>query len=91
VQEGINSNADFLKFRQVVLNAPVNASDENGITDISVLTASGKLGVKADLSKNKRLEYYLPTHLPKDFLFNVDGKELGKPILEKYILKGIEE
>ncbi len=91
VQEGINSDADFLRFRTSILEAKVNASEENGITDISVLTASGKLGVKADLTKKQRLDYYLPTPLPKDFLFNADGKELGKPIMEKYIIKGMEE
>lgn len=87
VQEGINNDADFLKFRQSVLSTPVSVSDKNGIVDVSVLTPSGKLGVKADLAKQQRLDYYLPTPLPNDFLFNVDGKELGRPIMEKYILK----
>ncbi|KAA9041203.1 hypothetical protein FW778_03980 [Ginsengibacter hankyongi] len=91
IQEGINSATDFLKFRQSVLSAPVSVSNNNGVADISVLTPAGKLGVKADLIRKRRLDYYLPTPLPKDFLFNVDGKELGKPIMKKYILKGIEE
>lgn len=87
VQEGINSQADFLKFMQSILQAPVNVSEKNGIADISVLTASGKLGVKSDLIKKQRLAYYLPTPIPKDFLFNVDGKELGTPIMKKYFSK----
>ena len=55
--------------------------------DISVKTQSGKLGVKADILNKKRLDYYNPKPLPKDFLFNVDGEELGRPIMEKYKIK----
>ncbi len=84
VQEGIKSDADFQKFRQNVLKAQVKVEEENGIVDISVLTPSGKLGVKSDLLNNKRLEYYNPNPLPANFLFNVDGVEIGQPILEKY-------
>ena len=84
VQEGIKSDADFQKFRQTVLKAQVKVEEENGIVDISVLTPSGKLGVKSDIVNKKRLEYYNPNPLPANFLFNVDGLEIGQPILEKY-------
>lgn len=87
VQEGIAGDEDFLKFRQSVLKAPINISEKNGIADISVLTASGKLGVRADLVKKQRLDYYLPVPLPKDFLFNVSGEELGQRIMKKYLPK----
>ncbi len=82
--EGIKSDADFTKFRATVLNAPVQVNESNGLVDVSVTTAAGKLGVKGDLKNKKRLEYYNPVPLPKDFLFNVDGKEIGKPVMEKY-------
>jgi hypothetical protein len=86
VKEGIKTDTDFLKFRQKVLKTPVNVSEKDGIADISVLTKSGKLGVKADIVIKKRLDYYNPQQLPRDFLFNVDGVEIGRPIMEKYKL-----
>lgn len=82
--EGIRTDADFTRFRQSVLNAPVTIQETNGITEISVLTASGKLGVQADLVNKKRVSYINPSVLPQDFLFMVDGVELGKPIMAKY-------
>jgi hypothetical protein len=82
--EGIKTEADFKKFRQTVLNAAVTVNNTNGILDVSVNTQAGKLGVKADLINKKRLEYYNPVALPNNFLFNVDGIEIGKPIMEKY-------
>jgi hypothetical protein len=84
VQEGIKSDADFKKFRQTVLRARVIVNEENGIVDIVVSTPSGKLGVRSDIVNNKRLEYYNPNPLPANFLFNVDGLEIGQSILEKY-------
>jgi hypothetical protein len=86
VEEGITDAAGFLKFRQTVLNAPVNINEKNGIVDISVATPSGKLGIRADIINKKRLGYYNPKPLPKDFLFNVDDIEIGKPIMGKYKL-----
>ena len=50
--------------------------------EVAVHTQSGKLGVKADLIGQHRLEYDNPSPVPKDFLLLVDGMELGKPILE---------
>ena len=85
VEEGIKSDADFLRFRNKVLNAPVSVNEKDGIIDISVSTPAGKLGVKADITNKKRLNYYNPTPLPQDFLFNIDGVEIGKPIMNKYI------
>ena len=84
VEEGITSEADFSAFRQNILATPVSVLEKDGVIDVSVATPSGKLGVKADILNKKRLEYYLPHPLPADFLFNVDGIELGKPILGKY-------
>ncbi len=83
-QEGIKTAADFATFRQKILQARVTANDLNGLVDISVQTLSGKLGVKADLVKKNRLAYYNPTPLPNTFLLNVDGKEIGMPIMDKY-------
>ena len=82
--EGITTDAAFAAFRNEVLQAPVTITDNNGMVDISVATKAGKLGVAADLVKKKRLAYYNPNPLPKDFLFNVDGIEIGKPVMEKY-------
>jgi hypothetical protein len=48
-------------------------------------TPSGKLGVKSDIVNKKRLEYYNPCPMPANFLFIVDGVEIGQPILKKYI------
>ena len=84
VEEGITGDADFLKFRQTILKSPVSLNEKDGIIDISVLTISGKLGIKADMANKKRLIYYNPKPLPQDFLFNVDGIEIGKPIICKY-------
>jgi hypothetical protein len=85
VEEGITGDTDFSKFRQNVLKTPVLVREKNGIVDVSVSTPSGKLGVKADIVAKKRLAYYNPSPLPGDFLFRVDGIEIGKPILEKYM------
>ncbi|MDE3254176.1 MAG: hypothetical protein KGO92_15345, partial [Bacteroidota bacterium] len=82
--EGIRSVADFAQFRKQVMDAPVSVSADKGLMDISVMTAAGKLGVKADLTRKKRLEYYYPVPMPAHFLFNVNGKEIGLPIMEKY-------
>ena len=90
VEEGVKSDADFLRFRQKVLNAPTSVDEKNGVLDLSVSTPAGKLGLKTDLKNKKRLEYYNPTPLPEGYLFNVDGVEIGKPILEKYKLKIIQ-
>lgn len=87
VEEGIKTAADFLKFRQQVLNAPFMVDSQNGVVDISVITPGGKLGIKADIAHKKRLAYYNPSPLPNDYLFNVDGVEIGKPILGKYVQK----
>jgi hypothetical protein len=84
VEEGIKGNKDFARFRQKVLTTPVLVHEKDGIVDISVTTPAGKLGVKADILNKKRLEYYNPVPLPADFLFNVDGVEVGKPIMSKY-------
>ena len=83
-EEGIKTEADFRNFRNKVLSAPVAIITENGQLDISVTTPSGKLGVKANLLNKKRLEYYNPVPMPKEFLLNIDGLEIGKPIMEKY-------
>ena len=87
--EGIFTATDFSKLRKQVLSAPVTVSDQNGQLDVSVKTASGKLGVKADLRNKRRLDYYNPSPLPKDFLFNVDGVEIGKPIMQQYVQKKV--
>lgn len=84
VEEGIQTEADFSKFRNTILKAKTQVNVQKDIMDISVETPSGKLGLKADLAQKKRLNYYYPKPLPKDFLFNVDGVEVGKPIMEKY-------
>lgn len=86
-EEGIRNGNDFAVFRHKVLDATIGADEKDGIADIFVLTPSGKLGVRADLNNKKRLGYYYPRPLPENFLFNVDGVEIGKPILEKYKLK----
>ena len=83
-EEGIKTEADFQKFRQKILNTPVNVDEKDGILDISVKTPLGKLGVKTDIVARKRLNYYNPATLPDDFLFNVDGAEIGRPVMEKY-------
>jgi hypothetical protein len=86
VEEGIKSDADFSKFREKVLSAPVKIEEKNGTVDLSVNTQAGWLGVKADVANKKRLDYYNPAPLPANFLFNIDGIEVGKPIMEKYKL-----
>ncbi len=83
-QEGIRSAADFAKFRNQVLHAKVSAIESKGIIDVSVITSAGKLGVKANLNLKKRLDYYNPSPLPKDFLYNIDGLDVGKQIMQKY-------
>jgi hypothetical protein len=86
VEEGIKSDADFSKFRNKVLSAPVKIEEKNGTVDVSVNTQTEWLGVKADVANKKRLNYYNPKPLPANFLFNIDGIEVGKPIMEKYKL-----
>jgi len=84
--EGIKSAADFQQFREKVLSAPVSVNEKEGIFDVSVKTPLGLLGVKTDIVAKKRLHYYNPTPLPAGYLFNVDGVEIGKPVMEKYNL-----
>jgi hypothetical protein len=82
--EGIKTDAAFAKFRASVLDAPTEVINKAGILDIAVMTSQGKLGVKADLNLKKRLAYYNPNPLPDNFLFNVDGFDIGKKIMQKY-------
>ena len=82
--EGIKSDRAFADFRQEVLKAEVAVKAENSQVDITVMTKAGKLGVRADLPNKKRLDYYNPLPLPKNFLFSIDGQEIGKLIMEKY-------
>jgi hypothetical protein len=84
VEEGIKSETDFAAFRKKVLNTAVMAEVKNGMAEISVNTASGKLGVKADLFNKKRVAYYNPLQVPEGFLFTVNGTEIGKPVMAKY-------
>ncbi|MBI1343321.1 MAG: hypothetical protein GC171_10355 [Terrimonas sp.] len=84
VEEGIKTEDDFKKFRQSILETPVNISYQNGIADIAVITPAGKLGVKADLKNKKRLDYYNPAPVPQDLLFNIDGVDIGRAIMNKY-------
>ena len=86
VEENVKTDADFKKFRDKVLNSKVVARVENGIAEITVATQQGNLGVKADIVNKKRLAYFNPSPLPSDFLFNVDGIEIGRPLLDKYLL-----
>jgi hypothetical protein len=85
-EEGIKTAAEFQQFRQKVLKTPVKVDQKDGILDISVQTPLGRLGVQTDLVAKKRLNYYNPSPLPDDFLFQVDGIEIGKPVMEKYKL-----
>lgn len=90
VEEGLTNDAAFSTFRQNVLKTPVSVYEKDGIVEVSVSTPSGKLGVKADLVTKKRLAYHNPKPLPNEFLFTVDGLEIGKPILEKYKSKSLK-
>lgn len=84
VAEGIKTDRAFAQFRQEVLKAEVILKEENGQIDLAVMTKAGKLGLRADLPNKKRLAYYNPQPLPQEFLLNIDGVEIGKPILKKY-------
>jgi hypothetical protein len=84
VQEGIDSDQAFESFRRQVLRAPVQVSEANDILDLHVMTASGKLGLKADLSNKQRLAYYSPFPIPSEFLFQVNGREVDKKFKLKY-------
>jgi hypothetical protein len=66
------------------LNSKVEVFNQTGIVDVAVQTPNGKLGLKADINLKQRLEYYSPYTLPKDFLFNINGVEVGRKIMEKY-------
>ena len=83
-EEGIDTEAKFKAFRNSVLDAPVSITDANNVLDVSVQTTSGKLGLKADLKKKVRLDYYNPTPLNRNILFNIDGVDVGKKIMAKY-------
>ena len=82
--EGIDTDAKFQAFRNLVLDAPVSVTEANGVLDVAVQTSSGKLGLKADLKKKLRLDYYNPTPLNRNLLFSVDGVDMGKKIMGKY-------
>jgi hypothetical protein len=82
--EGIDTDAKFQAFRNSVLDAPISVTETNGVVDVSVQTTSGKLGLKADLKKKLRLDYYNPTPLNRNLLFSIDGVDMGKKIMGKY-------
>ena len=84
VAEGIDTDEKFQAFRNAVLDAPITLTETNGIVDVSVQTISGKLGLKADLKKKLRLDYYNPTPLNRNLLFSIDGVDYGKKIMGKY-------
>ena len=44
LQEGIKSDADFQKFRQTVLKAPVSVNYKDDVIEAIVKTPSGNLG-----------------------------------------------
>lgn len=83
--EGIDTDAKFKDFRNSVLDAPVSVTEANGVVDVSIQTTSGKLGLKADIKKKIRLDYYNPTTLNRNILFSVDGVDYGKKIMGKYL------
>ncbi len=83
-EEGVTNDKMFARFRKNVLEAAVNVQSDKNVLEVTVQTAAGKLGVKADLLTKKRLEYYHPVPLPVDFLFNINGTEIGKPVMGKY-------
>ncbi len=83
-EEGIDTEAKFKAFRNSVLDAPVTVNESNNVVDVFVQTTSGKLGLKADLKKKVRLDYYNPTPLNRNILFNIDGVDVGKKIMQKY-------
>lgn len=83
-EENINTDDQFKLFRNSVLNAPVTIFSEKDIIDVSVQTKEGKLGVRADVTKKKRLSYDNPIPVPKDFLFLIDGVDYGKKLLSAY-------
>ena len=82
--EGIDTDVKFQAFRNSVLDAPISVTETNGVVDVSVQTTSGKLGLKADLKKKLRLDYYNPTPLNRNLLFSIDGVDMGKKIMGKY-------
>ena len=82
--EGIDTDEKFQAFRNTILDAPVTVNLLNDVVDVSVITSSGKLGVKADLKKKQRLDYYNPSPLNRNILFNIDGVDIGKKIMAKY-------
>jgi hypothetical protein len=82
--EGIDTDAKFQAFRNSVLDAPNSVTEANGVVDVSVQTTSGKLGLKADLKKKLRLDYYNPIPLNRNLLFSIDGVDYGKKIMGKY-------
>jgi hypothetical protein len=83
-EEAIDTEAKFQAFRNSVLDAPVTINETNNVLDVIVQTASGKLGLKADLKKKLRLDYYNPIPLNRNNLFNIDGVDIGKKIMGKY-------
>ena len=83
-EEGITNDKMFARFRKKILDAAITVQSDKNVLDVSVQTTAGKLGVKADLFNKKRLEYYNPVPLPTDFLFSINGTEIGKPVMGKY-------
>lgn len=86
VAEGIRTDAEFATFRNQIMKTPVQVKSANGMIDVSVQSSIGKIGVRGDLMQKQAIDYYHPVALPKDYLFQVDGVEIGKPVLSKYLL-----
>ena len=82
--EGIDTDEKFQAFRNGVMDAPVIINNVNDVLDVFVTTPTGKLGVKANLKKKARLDYYSPIPLNRNLLFNIDGVDIGKKIMGKY-------
>lgn len=84
VEEGVVDSKAFEKFRNEMNHAPVNISNIHNKIDIAVSSNQGLLGVKADLNTKTRLGYYGSESDNRSFLFKVNGKEIGRPIMQSY-------
>jgi hypothetical protein len=84
VEEGVVGSKAFEKFRNEMNKAQVNISYDQNKIDISVSSPKGLLGLKADLKTKTRLGYYGSETDNRSFLFKVNGKEIGKPIMQSY-------
>ena len=78
-------DAKFAAFRSFFAAAKTNVKRDSATLDVKVPGLTGALHLKADLKKEKPLTLEGATRGPEKYLLEVNGKEVGAPLLDRAI------